>query len=888
MPLPIPNLDDRTFDQLFRDARDRIARSSPQWTDLGPSDPGIVLLDVFAYLTDVMLYRLNRIPEKAFVAFLNLIGVHIYPPAAARVTLHFSHEPAPTQPLVIPRGTRVTLGRADGGGEPPVFQTVATATIDAGATGVDVDACHCDQVQAELAGYGTGLPGLSVTARRPPIVAPTGDGLDLIVGIEATPDELGERVPAIQYNGKTYRVWQEVPSFTNLGANRAVYMADRAAGLITFAPAARMQQPTGREPTRPSAAASVARGPGLDDVPQALADVPIAGREIRLWYWRGGGPEGNVGPATLTTLKDAITGVQVTNAQPASGGRAAESLANALVRGPQALHSLESVVTASDYERVSTDSSPGIARAKAFTRAAIWMFATPGTVEVLLVPEVPDAEIQNGRVTDDLLRQHQIESVRQQVQQTLDQRRALGTICLVNWAHYKAVRVSARIVVRREEDAQSVKERVTTRLNQTINPLPTALNSTGWVFGQALRASNVFDIALREPAVRWVDRVKLQVQEVPTRVNFLAADQFQASTWYASSESTLFRSLNDGESWEPVRVFSEGPIDRVRPHPERPGLLAVSTRLPDGSGSHVHVSDDCGETWSFPEQVLAFQVEDLAWTQRDTAPVLLLASDKGLYELVIGPNASPVQVLVDPDNQARPLYAATTARDLEGRVFVVVAAQSAGGLFLSYDGGPFRRIGLQGDDIRVLAVQRDGPRQFLWAGEAAPGGDDPGQGCFSWELLTGGADPPDGWHTYSNGWTGGSVRGIAFQGTTVLASSHHAGVLRIDAQAPNAAWHVPDIGCGLPLRDRERFLFQAVDTVATDPAGRLVMAGVVAPDAGGDAAAALHGIFRSSDGGEHYQRVSGNEFTEMVQLPATWLFCSAEHDIVVETEDAAG
>jgi hypothetical protein len=873
MPLPTPNLDDRDFDDLVRAARERIVRSCPEWTDLSPSDPGMVLLDVFAYLTDQMLYRLNRLPDKAYVAFLNLIGVRITPPGAARTSLHFTRAAAAPQPLVIPRGTRVSLARPDPGAEPPVFQTVATATIPAGQQEVDVDACHCEQVEAELAGYGTGVPGLSLTALRPPIVAPTGDGLDLLVGVEATADELGGRAPAIQYQSKAFRLWQEVPTFTHLGSDRAVFVADRTAGLITFAPAVRLAQTDG----------------ALTDQPQALADVPAQGREIRLWYWRGGGPAGNVAAGILTTLKDVVPGLQVTNPQPASGGRAAESADNALVRGPQSLHSLRSIVTADDYERVATETSPGVARASAFTRSAIWTFATPGTVEVLLVPAIPANAIPDGRVTEETLQQHQVETARVQVQQELEARRSLGTICLVNWAHYKTVSVSARIVVGRQEDAEGVRQRVTERLNRTISPLPSDLNATGWSFGLALRASNVFDIALREPGVRWVDRVTLQVKEVPGRVNVVVADAFQASTWYASSDSTLFRSLNDGDSWEPVVQFAEGSIEGVLPHPERPGLLAVSTRLADGSGSHVHLSDDCGETWTLPEQSFGFIVEDLAWTSRDDTAVLLLATDRGLYQLVLTPGSSPVQVLVDASNPARPLYAVAASRDVSGRVSVAVATQSEGGVFLSHDNGnagTYHGVGLQNEDIRVLAVQRLGPRTFLWAGEAAPGGDDPGKGCFSWEL-TGAVDPADGWHAYSGNWTGGSVRAIAFLGTDVCAASHHAGVMRVDSQAPSATWQAPNVACGLPLRDRDRFLFQAVDSVAADPAGRLLLAGVVGADPASDPGQQPGGIFRSTDSGGEYERVSRTEFTEIVQLPATWLFCSGEHNIVVETEDAA-
>ena len=115
MPIEPPNLDDRTFEQLLAEATARIDRLTPQWTDRSPSDPGMVLLELFAYLTDTLLYRLNRVPEKAFIEFLRLIGVTLQPPAAARVELRFAVERAGQTDVEIPRGTRVAAGRTGGG-----------------------------------------------------------------------------------------------------------------------------------------------------------------------------------------------------------------------------------------------------------------------------------------------------------------------------------------------------------------------------------------------------------------------------------------------------------------------------------------------------------------------------------------------------------------------------------------------------------------------------------------------------------------------------------------------------------------------------------------------------------------------------------------------------
>lgn len=857
MSLEAPNLDDRTFDQLLEEAKSRIAQSCPTWTDISPSDPGTVLLELFAYLTDVMIYRLNRIPEKAYVEFLRLMGVTIRPPVAAAVKLQFSLNRAQNSPVEIPRGTRVTVGRADAGSEPPVFATSRTVTIKPGETQVEVLAHHCDLIEGELAGRGTGLPGLSITARRPPIIAPSGDDLDLMVGVEAGPEEPGERVRAVQYNGKPFRIWKEVSSFTNLGADRFVYVADRIDGVITFAPAVQMAGADG----------------DLSPAPEPLAEAPALDREIRLWYRRGGGNEGNVAANALTVIKDQLAGVQVTNPTAATGGRSAETIPNALLRGPQELHSLERAVTASDFELVAQKSG-AIVRAKAFTKARLWAHATPGTVEVLLVPYLPEDQRGAGQVTVARLRDQETEEARAQIQLSLDERRPLGTTCLVNWVRYKTVRVTARVVVHRGENTAAVRSRVLDRLYQTITPLPTPLHPTGWRFGQPLRVSNVYDIILAEPGVSYADRIRLRVEEVPEkRVSSIAADLFQRRTWYAATGEWVFRTGDDGEGWEPAGQFPGEQAELIRVHDGRAGMLAVSSRL-DAGGSRLHVSYDCGETWELVAQT-AFNVEDMAWTLRDGVPVLLLATDVGLYELALKPGASPVQILVDPNNQDLGFYAIAASTPVRGSLNVALAARGTGGVFLSKEGGrprTFVNKGLQGEDVRVLEVQQDGVQSFLWAGVAVAG-NEPGRGCFRWELR-GEGDPPEGWRQFVKKWTGGSCRGLAFAGSRVLAATHRAGVLLLDSTRGDADWQAPPVGSGLPIRDVER-IFHPVNSVAVDPAGRFILAG------------GTEGVYRSSDGGQRYSYSSSKEFPEKVTLPETWLFCSGDHEIEVVSEDEA-
>ena len=436
MPLPTPNLDNRTFSQLVEEAKARIRATAPEWTDLSQGDPGIVLLELFAFLTESLLYRVNLLPEKAYTEFLNLMGVQLYPPAASRVTLRFSRAKA-GEAIEIPRGTRITVGRTAAGEEPPVFSTIRAATMAADATSIDVPAYNCELVIAEEANKGTGRPFQSVSAKRPPLIAPTGDELDFVLGVEADAAALDERTAAIQHAGKTYRVWREVSRFANLGEDRHVYTLDRASGTVTFAPSAQVPSEEGGEALVP---------------PKLLAEVPPLGAEIRLWYRRGGGTQGNVPAGALTTLRDPIPTLEVTNSDPAVGGREGETLENALIRGPQSLFRLERAVTGRDYEMLALAGSRAVQRARAFTTSTIWAHATPGTVELLLVPYLPEDQRPGGRVVAEALSQQEVEDVRSQIEVLLDERHPLGATLRVNWARYKTVRISARIVVRREED----------------------------------------------------------------------------------------------------------------------------------------------------------------------------------------------------------------------------------------------------------------------------------------------------------------------------------------------------------------------------------------------------------------------------------------------------
>src|SRR5258708_7277671 len=111
MPLRAPNLDDRDFEQLLSEAKARVRQACPQW-ELSESDPAEVLLEAFAHLTEVMIYRLNRLPEKAYIEFLSLLGLRMQPPTAASAELTFSRSRATESAVEIPR-ERENVSSAD-------------------------------------------------------------------------------------------------------------------------------------------------------------------------------------------------------------------------------------------------------------------------------------------------------------------------------------------------------------------------------------------------------------------------------------------------------------------------------------------------------------------------------------------------------------------------------------------------------------------------------------------------------------------------------------------------------------------------------------------------------------------------------------------------------
>ena len=681
MSLQMPNLDDRSFDDLLAEALEQIQNDlHTSWTDFSPGDPGVILLEVFAFLTEQLIYRLNRLPEKTYIAFLRMLGVGLKPPYAASVKLSFWQEPAGKSTVQVPRGTLVASELRDG--EAVVFTTIKELDVPPDSSSLEtaqsVMAYHATWVEEDLPTLGNGLPGQVFTVRRPPILA-SAQGLEMRLGVEIAPGEWQVNdwiVTDKGANGDTFRhfqVWQEVQNFAGLAPDARVYRMDRQAGIIHFAPAAYLY-PGG---TVEKADGHNGSSPHADsNGKKALASVPPKDRAIHVLYPTGGGASGNIPAGILKVIQDPAnlqTKIKVTNLNPSRGGMNTETLENALVRGPQEVFTQERLITARDFKRSVLRAWPDIARAYAYALQDLWEHAVPGTVSINLVPALRGSDYPTADTcTKEALESEQarLDDAKSKVAKELEAVSPLGIRARLDWARYKRVWVSAEATVPRGVETAPLQQRLQDMLYRAISPLPQpaaqsqgkpgdgkkgAPAQDGWSYGAELHLAEVSRwILTSEDNIRLLRTLELKIDSAPDRaIASLAADYFQAQTWYAASGEHLFRSTNDAAGWEELLDFSPGMsnpslhlqdgmeppaggqrIKKVCPSPYQAGLMALATLDEPGDPSHsnIYLSPDCGESWMRLIDIDA-EIDDMDWLQRAGRHTLLLATSRGLKEL---------------------------------------------------------------------------------------------------------------------------------------------------------------------------------------------------------------------------------------------------------------
>ncbi len=344
MTLPLENLDNRTYSDLVSDAISRIQLYSPGWTNRNESDPGISFIELLAWLTEIQIFRLNRISDRSYLKFLRLLGDSGPEPAkAAEVELNFS--PKGDETVEIPRGTGVCHYDADLGQE-IIFETRDNAALERGKT-VSVMADE-GLTFSNLMFLSTGLPNQGIRLPKAPVLM----------------------IDKVEVNGV---VWTRVTDLDASYPDDPHYVLDAEGGVINF-------------------------GDGI------RGKIPLPGdNNICITYRSGGGARGNLPPGCINIVLGNLAGkVSVVNQKSSSGGKDAETLNDAIRRVRISLKTITRAVTSSDYEYLALQ-VPGIKRAKAMP---LYHPAHPqGAARVVSVIIVPDSQEDQPKPSDDLIRQ---------------------------------------------------------------------------------------------------------------------------------------------------------------------------------------------------------------------------------------------------------------------------------------------------------------------------------------------------------------------------------------------------------------------------------------------------------------------------------------------------
>lgn len=455
-----PSLDDRSWEQIVEDTIKRIPDHCPEWTDHNKSDLGITLIELFAYIADTIIYRLNKVPEKNYLAFLNLLNITRNPPEPATVSLTFSGTPG----TIVPKGTQVCTKPSEQD-EPIVFETDQESVISQNGSGV-VSASNALTTRGpEILGKSDGKPHQVFCVKNAPLYKDLGSTvtfhhLQVSVGDET---------------------WSQVDEFED-GQNKR-YMSNPVTGEIIF----------GKE---------------------NLGGIPPQGALIRAMRYRYtiGGFRGNVPADTLTLIKTPIDGVVgVTNDGAASGGTEWEPFEDTLRRAPLEIKNRNRAVTAGDYEHLAQEATTEVAKVRCLgpkkkpdgTYETDPFDRSPGKVNLIIVPN--DKTARKPEPADNLL---------EEVKNYLDDRRVITSDMMVRKPDYAEIAVEAKVYVPKgltEAQKENVKKVTIETLQKFLQPVSGGPDGKGWEIGQDIYIPQIFDAINKIPQVLYVDALKISM-----------------------------------------------------------------------------------------------------------------------------------------------------------------------------------------------------------------------------------------------------------------------------------------------------------------------------------------------------------------------------------------
>ena len=392
--------------------------SLPEWTDRSPADPGVVLVELMAYVGDICLYYIDRVASECFLAtakerrsafnLLQLIGYELSPalPASAELTLTFD-APQGQDPKVvtIPKGTQFSADA--GAGNPPVtFEyTGPDRAVDL-STSLVVTRLQVQEgktVKDEILGSSTGQAGQRFALSRNPVIA---SSVTVEVNDGGSFKSWDRRDNLLYHTGPDGRV-QETTSDSR---DFQVVFDEWGNAFVVF-------------------------GDG-----QYGAIPPAGNNNLRATYRAGGGDSGNVGANTITKCLSPVTKLKsVTNPLAATGGTDAEPLDHAIRFAPLVFRSGGRAVTLNDYVSLAQNAG-GVAKVIAVGRG--W-----NAIDLCIAPE--------GKAVAPLTAEKKKEIIAY-----FEDKRMVGTFITIKDPVPAPVNISLSIIVEHNYDALLVRQQV--------------------------------------------------------------------------------------------------------------------------------------------------------------------------------------------------------------------------------------------------------------------------------------------------------------------------------------------------------------------------------------------------------------------------------------------
>lgn len=467
--LSFSKLDDKSFAELVEEARKLIPRYAPEWTDHNIHDPGMTLIELFAWLTEMQHFYMDQMTEKNYLPFFELLGEKPASVIPAKVGISFSLEPAesgqgierisPDKNLSLPAGTPFYAGDI-------CFETTEALNLPLNSLqfGLEytVRAMQTKTIKGEWLGQGNGLPYQMLRLAHYPV--------------------LPESVHIVIWEKEGCTRWKRVDHFFASKPQDRHYVLEPMTGIIRFGDGI-----YGAVPPKPES---------------------VTGNNIQaLRYKTSLGKKGNIASGHL---KVSLTGqaelpegwkLTATNPRAADGGSDPESLEVAKSRIRRELNTPTRAVTAADYEYLAMQ-TPGVRlkRAKAFVDGGGSLCQPAGTIYVVVVPSPDSAkglDAEKPVPGSDILNK---------VCMHLDRRRLITTSVKVIPPVYVEIFVEAHLSTVRGALFDQVREMVENALMAFLSPLE-GEQQQGWTFGRAVYLSELYEVIEKVPGVDCVHQL---------------------------------------------------------------------------------------------------------------------------------------------------------------------------------------------------------------------------------------------------------------------------------------------------------------------------------------------------------------------------------------------